>query len=145
MTISVFEEQYGRAAVADYNTGRIVIPDGNRSQVHPAFQQFNSRYVEASEAGLPNTFVKPNNRDFAPRIGAAYRIRPDFVVRGGFGVYYVDYTINEFRNSINVAPFVRRAQLTRTLLVGQGSDVNSIYTFQNPRANSSAAGANTRN
>ncbi len=139
-----FEEKYGRAAVADFNTGSIVIPDGSRGQVHPAFQQFNSRYVEAGEAGLPNTFVNPNKSDFAPRIGAAYRIKPDFVIRGGFGVYYVDYTINEFRNSINVAPFVRRAQLTRTLLVGQGLDVNSTYTFQNPTANSSAAGADTQ-
>ncbi|MGH9632165.1 MAG: TonB-dependent receptor domain-containing protein, partial [Bryobacteraceae bacterium] len=131
-----FEEQYGRAAVADYNSGRILIPDGSSGLVHPAFQQFANRYVEASAAGLPNTFIKPNNWDFAPRIGAAYRFTPTFVARGGFGVYYVDYTINEFRSSINVAPFIRRAQLSRSLLLAQNLDVNSLYTFQNPTANS---------
>jgi len=139
-----FEEQYGRAAVADYDTGRIVIPTGSGGQVHPAFQRFSSRYVEASAAGLPNTFVQPNNFDFAPRFGAAYRITPGFVVRGGFGMYSVDYTINEFRSSINVAPFVRRAQLSRSLLLSQNVNVNSSYTFQNPTANSSAAGADTQ-
>jgi hypothetical protein len=139
-----FEEEYGRAAVADFNSGRIVIPNGSSGQVHPAFQQFSSRYIEARDADVPNTFVKPNNFDFAPRVGVAYRFTPTFVARGGFGVYYVDYTINEFRSSINVAPFVRRAQLSRSLLLSQNLNVNSIYTFQNPTANSSAAGADTQ-
>jgi Carboxypeptidase regulatory-like domain/TonB dependent receptor-like, beta-barrel len=139
-----FEEEFGRAAVADFATGRIVIPDGSAGQVHPAFQQFSNRYVEAGALGLANTFIRPNNRDFAPRIGGAYRITPSFVARGGFGVYYVDYTINEFRNSINVAPFVRRAQLSRSLLLSQNVNVNQLFTFQNPTANSNAAGADTQ-
>lgn len=139
-----FEEQYGRAAVAEFNSGRILIPNGSARLIHPAFQQFSNRYVETSAVGLPNTFVRPNNTDFAPRIGAAFRFAPTFVVRGGFGAYNVDYTINEFRSSINVAPFVRRAQLSRSLLLSQNVNVNSVYTFQNPTANSSAAGADTQ-
>jgi hypothetical protein len=139
-----FEERFGRAATADFASGRIIIPDGSAGEIHPAFAQFSSRYIEAGQAGLPNTFVHPNNKDFAPRIGGAYRINPGFVVRGGFGVYFVDYTINEFRNSINVAPFVRRAQLSRSLLLSQNIGVNQLYTFQNPTANSNAAGADTQ-
>ncbi len=139
-----FEEEFGRAAVADFATGKVLIPDGSTGQVHPAFRQFSNRYVEAGTLGLPNTFIRPNNRDFAPRIGGAYRITPGFVLRGGFGVYYVDYTINEFRNSINVAPFVRRAQLSRSLLLSQNVNVNQLFTFQNPTANSNAAGADTQ-
>ena len=45
-------------------------------------------------------------------------------------MYYVDYTINEFRNSINVAPFVRRAQLSRSLLLSQNVNVNSFIPFR---------------
>jgi hypothetical protein len=142
--LGLFEEWKGRAAAGHFPTGKIVVQDGTKSKVHPAFAQFASRYVEASEVGLPGTFVRPNNRDFAPRFGAAYRIKPDFVLRGGFGLYYVDFTVNEFRNSINVAPFVRRAQLTRSLLISQQVSVNSVYTFQNPTANSSAAGADSQ-
>ena len=44
----------------------------------------------------------------------------------------------------NPPPFVRRAQLSRSLLISQGVNVNSIYTFQNPSANGSAAGADTQ-
>jgi len=139
-----FEEEFGRAAVADFATGRIVIPRGSSGLIHPAFQQFSDRYVEARELGLPDTFIRPNNHDFAPRVGGAYRITPGLVVRGGFGVYYVDYTINEFRNSINVAPFVRRAQLSRSLLLSQNVNVNRLFTFQNPTADSNAAGADTQ-
>ncbi len=139
-----FREYKRRAAVGDFLSGRIIIPNGSASLIHPAFQQFSDRYIEASAAGVPDTFIRPNNWDFVPRFGAAYRLRSDFVVRGGFGVYNVDYTINEFRSSINVAPFIRRAQLSRSLLLGQSVDVNRIYTFQNPTANSSAAGADTQ-
>lgn len=139
-----FEEEFGRAAVADFATGKVVIPDSSTGNIHPAFQQFSDRYVEAGTLGLPNTFIHPNNYDFAPRVGGAYRITPTFVARGGFGVYYVDYTINEFRNSINVAPFVRRAQLSRSLLLSQNVNVNQLFTFQNPTANSNAAGADTQ-
>jgi hypothetical protein len=139
-----FEERYGRAASVDFARGRIIIPDGSAGSIHPTFQQFSSSYIEAREAGVPNTFVKPNKFDFAPRVGAAFRITPTFVMRGGFGLYNVDYTINEFRGSINVAPFVRRAQPSRSLLLSQGVDVNQVFTFQNPTANTSAAGADTQ-
>ncbi|MEP7366424.1 MAG: TonB-dependent receptor, partial [Acidobacteriota bacterium] len=139
-----FREYNKRAAVGDFVTGKIIIPDGSSGLIHPVFKQFSDRYIEASAAGVPNTFIRPNNWDFVPRLGAAYRLRSDLVLRGGFGVYNVDYTINEFRNSINVAPFIRRAQLTRPLLISQNVDVNSIFTFTNPTANSSAAGADTQ-
>jgi len=139
-----FDEWNGRAAVGHFATGKVMIPNGTRGGVHPVFRQFDGRYLEAGQAGLSDTFIKPNNRDFGARLGMAYRLRPDFVVRAGFGTYYVDYTVNEFRAAINVAPFVRRAQLTRTLLISQRVDVNSLYTFQNPTANSSAAGADSQ-
>ncbi|HEY2933598.1 MAG TPA: hypothetical protein VGK99_17820 [Acidobacteriota bacterium] len=93
---------------------------------------------------MPDTFIHPNNLDFAPRLGFAYQARRDFVVRGGFGVYFVDVTINEFRNEVNAAPFIRRAQLSRSFLLSQGVNVNSLYTFENHTANSSAAGADTQ-
>jgi hypothetical protein len=51
-------------------------------------------------------------------------------------------TLTEERASIyNGPPFVHRSQLSRSLLISQGVDVNSRYTFQNPTANCSAADA----
>jgi hypothetical protein len=139
-----FEEMNKRSATGSFCLGKIVIQDGSESLIQPAFQAFRDRYVTASEAGLPGTFIKPNRLDFTPRIGAAWRARPGLVVRGGFGVYGVDITLNQFTGTFNNAPFIRRATLTRSLLMSQGVAVNSIYTFENPSANSSAAGADTQ-
>ncbi|MDP2996145.1 MAG: TonB-dependent receptor [Bryobacterales bacterium] len=138
-----FEEMNGRAAVGNFRTGKIAIQEGSQSLILPVFQSFSDRYIFNQQLGLPGTFVKSNNRDFAPRLGVAYRSGRGFVLRGGFGIYAADVTHNEFTDMYNQAPFVRRAQLTRSLLTSQGVNVNSIYTFQNPSANASAAGADT--
>jgi hypothetical protein len=90
---------------------------------------------------LPGTFIKPSNLDFTPRLGVAYRFTPSLVLRGGFGIYSSDITYNEFTNEYNGPPFVHRSQLSRSLLISQGVDVNTVYTFQNPTANLSAADA----
>ena len=119
----------------------MIVPDGSLAKIHPAFAPYSNLYVEAGQVGLSDTLVKPNNRDFAPRLGASYRVSPRTVLRGNFGMYYVDYTANSFQDALNAPPFVRRAQLTRSQLVGAGAPVNSIYTFQNPSADGSDAGA----
>jgi hypothetical protein len=99
--------------------------------------------VTNDKIGLPGTFIHPNNLDFTPRVGFAYRVTNGMVLRGGFGIYAADVTHNEFTEQYNQPPFVRRAQLTRSLLISQNVDVNSAYTFQNPTAGGSGAGADT--
>ncbi len=136
-----FTEKNGWYASANFARGQVIVPDGSLSQVQPAFQEFSNLYVEASQAGLPNTLIKPNNLDFAPRTGASYRFSPKWVLRGNFGTYFVDYTANSFWDSLNAPPFVRRANLTRSQLLGVSVPVNQLYTFQNPTANGSDAGA----
>ena len=37
---------------------------------------------------LPNTLVRPDRNNFAPRIGFAWKPLPDTVVRGGYGINY---------------------------------------------------------
>jgi hypothetical protein len=142
--LGFFTEKNGLASSADFETGKILIPDGMTSRIHPAYQPYADRFLEVGRVGLTDTFMRPNHRDFSPRIGAAYRIASDFVVRGGFGLYYVDYSVNEFAFSVNAPPFTRRAQLSRSVLIAQNVDVNSIFTFVNPTANSSAAGADSQ-
>jgi hypothetical protein len=138
-----FEEMDKRAAVANFRTGKILIAPGSEALIHPDFKQFSDRYILSNSLGLPNNFIHPNRLDFAPRTGFAFRMQPGFVMRGGFGVYMVDVTYNETTDAINGPPFTRRAQLTRTLLNSQNVNVNSLYTFQNPTANASAAGSDT--
>jgi hypothetical protein len=139
-----FTEKNGWYASANFRTGQVIVPDGSLSEVQPAFQPFSNMYVEARDAGLPDTLIQPNNVDFAPRLGASYRLSPGWVLRGNFGTYFVDYTANSFWDSLNAPPFVRRANLTRSQLVAAGVDVSSLYTFQNPTANGSTAGAQSQ-
>src|ERR1051325_4669206 len=98
-------------------------------------------FITADQAGLPNTFVHPNNLDFAPRLGVAYRVTNTFVVRGGFGIYAADITHNAFADQYNQPPFIYNSGLTRSLLISQNVDVNTLFTFQNPTANGSTANA----
>jgi hypothetical protein len=41
-------------------------------------------------------FIYPNHRDWAPRIGFAYRLNEKTVFRGGFGIYYNPNQTNSF-------------------------------------------------
>ncbi|MGH9674601.1 MAG: TonB-dependent receptor domain-containing protein, partial [Bryobacteraceae bacterium] len=55
-----FEEWNDRAAVGDFRTGKILIQNGSQGKIHPAYQPFADRFIGASAAGLPNTFIQPN-------------------------------------------------------------------------------------
>jgi len=136
-----FAPSDNRAANGNFTLGKIVIPDGSQGLIQPAFQPFQNLFVQASQVGLSNALAIQNNLDFAPRFGFAYRLQPQFVIRGGFGIYNTDITYNEMGDIINTPPFTYRAQLSRALLISNGVDVNSLYTFQNPTANGSTAAA----
>jgi hypothetical protein len=136
-----FEEMNKRSGKGDFALGKIVIQHDSEANIQQIFQPFASMFITSDKAGLPNTFVHPNNRDFTPRLGAAYRVTPTFVVRGGFGIYSVDITHNVFADQYNQPPFVYKSGLSRSVLISQNVNVNSLFTFQNPTANGSAANA----
>jgi hypothetical protein len=105
-----FHEDGGNLANFDQNTNSIVVPDNlaaylaqqNIQSSNVAFQQsFNAcnlnqpgactKYVTASEDGLPQGLRNTYKGDFQPRVAFAYRLFNDTktVIRGGFGVYTV--------------------------------------------------------
>lgn len=136
--LGFFEEMNKRQSAFDIQTGKVVLPNNSQTLIQPAFLPFQSQFETAADEGVPDTLIKPNNRDFDPRVGAAYRITPTFVARGGFGIYDVD--INSMAG-INQPPFIYNASLSRSLLLSQGVAVNSLFTFENPTANGSTAAA----
>ena len=71
-----FEEMNKRAAMADFKTGKILIPHGGSVNILPEFAAFSDRFLEADKVGLPNTLVNPNHLNFSPRTGFAYRLTP---------------------------------------------------------------------
>ena len=49
-------------------------------------------------------FTEPNNKDFAPRLGATYRLNEKTVVRAGYGIYYNPNQMNSFTFLTNNPP-----------------------------------------
>jgi len=104
-----FREDIGNLANFDQNTNSIVVPDPlaenlvkqNLTSSNVAFQQsFNAcnlsisilpctKYVTASQAGLPQGLRHTYKGNFQPRISVAYRPFNDTrtVVRAGFGIF----------------------------------------------------------
>ncbi len=49
-------------------------------------------------------FTEPNNKDWAPRLGATYRLTEKTVVRAGYGIYYNPNQMNSFTFLTNNPP-----------------------------------------
>ena len=67
--------------------------------------------AEDFETIIPSTlpskgfqFTESNNRDFAPRLGATYRLGEKTVLRSGFGIYYNPNQMNSFTFLTNNPP-----------------------------------------
>ncbi|MBI3680296.1 MAG: TonB-dependent receptor, partial [Acidobacteria bacterium] len=45
----------------------------------------------AGVGGQPRTIFDASNRNFAPRVGLAYQLRPSTVIRAGYGIYFIPY------------------------------------------------------
>jgi hypothetical protein len=69
-------------------------------------------------------FTEPNRKDFAPRIGATYRLGEKTVVRAGYGIYYNPNQMNSFTFLTNNPPITGVATFT--------SDPANPLTFNSP-------------
>ena len=77
-------------------TNQVIVASNSQGQINTTTQQvtavvlplFKSRIVPSSSVGLPNSLVYTNWHDFAPRLGAAYRLPWDSVLRAGYGLFY---------------------------------------------------------
>lgn len=74
----------------------------------------------------PNTvFTLPNHEQWAPRLGVAYRIGSNWVVRGGAGIYYSPDTLNPVTILSLNPPFASNFTYNT-------SRANPVITFSNP-------------
>ncbi|MBI1353480.1 MAG: hypothetical protein GC160_03980 [Acidobacteria bacterium] len=97
-------ESNNQMAIFDIDAGDVVVPDGALAKVSPALPTGFVPIVEAGQAGRPNTLVKTDWDNLAPRFGVAWRpFGEKTVLRGGFGVYY---DTAPWQPSSGAAPFV---------------------------------------
>ncbi len=76
-------------------------------------------FVESDQVGLPPALAFNANRNFAPRIGFAYRIPgvANTVVRGGYGIFYQRDIVDKWVEASVNPPFVRSANTPTTVRV----------------------------
>jgi hypothetical protein len=70
-----------------------------------AYELFKDLIQTSSQAGLPLAITWPNKKDFAPRLGLAWRpLGEKTVFRGGYGIFYEVESTNA-RVNLNMIPF----------------------------------------
>ena len=84
-------ERDNRIASFDLTTGQQVFPEQN---------------------GYPRSLVDPYYKDFAPRLGLAWRAGTRTTLRGGYGMFYTPDVINTYRQLAFQEPFGEISSLT---------------------------------
>src|SRR6185369_7793953 len=84
--------------------GRFVVPtEAVLSQIHPFFITYGT--VTADEAGVGRGLVHTDRNNFAPRLGAAWRVTDKSVIRGGYGIVYPTSAAQGMRDAIATNTF----------------------------------------
>ncbi len=74
------------------------------------YKRLGLRFTNWNDAGLPQNLVHSRNRNFAPRIGFAYKAldgKKAFVVRGGYSLAYFSITADTWLSGFNNATPLR--------------------------------------
>ncbi|MGE5205088.1 MAG: TonB-dependent receptor domain-containing protein [Chlamydiota bacterium] len=74
---------HNQMATFDFLTQTLIVPKGQNAQLTPTIASF----LPISRTASPG-LVNPDDRDFAPRVGFAYKIADPLVLRGGYGIFY---------------------------------------------------------
>ena len=115
-------ERDNRMASFDLATGQQVFPEQN---------------------GYPRSLVDPSYRDFAPRIGLAWRVGDRAVLRGGYGIFYTPDVINTYRQMALQEPFGGVSSITARPADPQNPQ--PVFTVDDPLAQATRLVTNNRN
>ncbi len=87
--------------------GRFVIPSDRTRQFLDSRILSEFTVVTASQSGLNigRGLVREDKNNFAPRVGAAFRLTDKSVLRGGYGFYYPTSAAQGIRDPIATNPF----------------------------------------
>jgi hypothetical protein len=84
--------------------GRFVVPtEAVKARIHPFFINYGT--VTADEAGVGRGLVRTDKNNFAPRLGAAFRVTDKSVIRGGYGIVFPTSAAQGMRDAIATNTF----------------------------------------
>jgi len=98
-------------ALRSYRYGRVqqqlIDNDYTTKPIADGYANLGIKYTTPDKVGLPSSLVSSNYRDFAPRLGFAYNPHKggkNFVIRGGYGMYYFPIPARTFNGQRGNAP-----------------------------------------
>jgi hypothetical protein len=104
----------------DPQTGNVVVPEEARGAISPLYPVNTIRVVTGEVE------ARPSSRNFAPRIGVAYRpFGTTFVIRGGYGLY--TETLGRYARAQGVGPYQLSETFFNSIQNGQ-----PLFSFPNP-------------
>ncbi|HUQ92240.1 MAG TPA: TonB-dependent receptor [Bryobacteraceae bacterium] len=119
-----FLDKNGRGYGFDLATSNLVVPgEKSLSLLNPLLLDA-FRAVTAEQAGFPSRLVQTDSNNFAPRLGMAYRLKDNLVVRAGYGIYY-DFNLPQ---QGNIAPYIPSESFPPNSIVNG----TPLYRFPNP-------------
>ena len=77
-------------------------------------------------------FYKPQKKQFMPRIGLAYRLTDDWVIRSGFGIYYNVHQLNNYSILNLNPPLSGSSAFANTISNGVIVPGSTVYSFTSP-------------
>ncbi|HJP91416.1 MAG TPA: carboxypeptidase-like regulatory domain-containing protein [Pyrinomonadaceae bacterium] len=108
--------------------GRFVVPTADViSRIHPFFVAYG--VVTADEAGVGRGLIKTDKNNFAPRVGGAWRLTQNSVLRGGFGIFYPTSAAQAMRDAIATNTFNQRITKRNTSGLPGGINPRGITPF----------------
>ncbi len=104
-----------------------------------SFNLATGQQTLSGQNGLPRSLVYPDYKDFAPRVGFAWRAfgSNKFSLRGAYGIFYTPEIINTFRNLGFQNPFGTTYSLA--VRPANPADPIPLINAQNPLLNASPA------
>jgi hypothetical protein len=77
-------------------------------------------------------FYKPSKKQFMPRIGLAYRLTDDWVIRSGFGIYYNVHQLNNYSILNLNPPLSGSSAFANNIINGALVPGSPVYGFTSP-------------
>jgi hypothetical protein len=108
-----------------------------------SFDLATGQQVFPGQNGYPRSLVDPYYKNFAPRVGLAWRAGNRTALRGGYGIYYTPDVINTYRQLGFQEPFGERSTLTARPTDPQNP--LPVLTVEDPLAQATRLVTNNRN